>query len=144
MVKLSVAPVTDIDTDLTTDELVALYAAVGWTAYTREPELLAKAVRGSSYVVAARRDGQLVGLARALSDDATVCYLQDILVHPEAQRAGVGRALVTAVRERFAGVRQQVLLTDDEPGQRAFYESLGFAEIRDFAAGTLRAFVAFR
>jgi hypothetical protein len=34
-----------------------------------------------------------------------------------------------------------MLLTDDEPGQRAFYESLGYAEIRDHGEGTLRAFV---
>jgi ribosomal protein S18 acetylase RimI-like enzyme len=138
-VDLRVAQVTDIDAD----ELVGLYAAVGWTAYTKDPELLVAAVRGSTYVVAARRDGKLVGLARALSDGATICYLQDILVHPDAQRGGVGRALVTAVLEHFGPVRQQVLLTDDEPGQRAFYESLGFTEIRDLGAGTLRAFVRF-
>ena len=36
-----------------------------------------------------------------------------------------------------------VLLTDDEPGQRAFYESLGYRETRDFGEGTLRAFVRF-
>jgi GNAT superfamily N-acetyltransferase len=138
-VDLDIAPVVDVDAD----ELVGLYAAVGWTAYTKDPELLVAAVRGSTYVVAARRDGRLVGLARALSDGATICYLQDILVHPDAQRAGVGRALVGAVRERFGQVRQQVLITDDEPGQRAFYESLGFTEIRDFGEGTLRAFVRF-
>ena len=43
----------------------------------------------------------------------------------------------------FESVRQKVLLTDDEPGQRAFYESLGFAETRDFDDGSLRAFVKF-
>ncbi len=144
MVSLSIAPLTDTEVDAAADELVALYAAVGWTAYTKDPRLLVKAVRGSSYAVAARRDGRLVGLARALSDDATICYLQDILVDPAEQRTGLGTALVRAVRERFAGVRQQVLLTDDEPGQRAFYEALGFTEIRDLGAGTIRAFVVFQ
>ncbi|WP_347813698.1 hypothetical protein [Allobranchiibius sp. GilTou38] len=38
-------------------------------------------------------------------------------------------------------MRQKVLLSDDEPGQRAFYESLGYSETRDFDRGTLRAFV---
>ncbi len=50
-------------------------------------------------------------------DGATICYLHDVLVHPEAQRAGVGRALVRAALEPYAAVRQKVLLTDDEPGQ---------------------------
>jgi GNAT superfamily N-acetyltransferase len=125
------------------DELLALYASVGWTAYTAEPDTLVRGVEGSSLVVTARRAGRLVGLARAVSDGATICYVQDVLVAPDAQRCGVGGALVRTVLERYAAVRQTLLLTDDEPGQRAFYESLGLAELRDTADGTLRAFVRF-
>lgn len=124
-------------------ELLRLYESVGWTAYTKDPDLLRAAVSGSSYVVTARRDGALIGLARAMSDDATICYLQDVLVHPDEQRHGVGRLLVQAMLDRYAKVRQKVLLTDDEPAQRTFYESLGYAEIRDFGPGTLRSFVRF-
>jgi hypothetical protein len=56
----------------------------------------------------------------------------------------VGRALVRAVLDRYSHVRQHVLLTDDEPKQRAFYESLGYAEICDVEGASLRAFVRFR
>jgi GNAT superfamily N-acetyltransferase len=69
--------------------------------------------------------------------------VQDVLVHADVQRAGVGTALMDAVAQRYAHVRQHVLLTDDEPRQRGFYESLGYAESRDFADGSLRAFVRF-
>jgi GNAT superfamily N-acetyltransferase len=127
----------------TRDELVALYRAVGWTTYADDPETLVRAVAGSSCVVTARHQGALVGLARAVSDDATICYLQDILVAPDAQRAGVGSRLAGELLRRYATVRQKVLLTDDEPGQRAFYESLGYTEIRDFSQAQLRAFVRF-
>ena len=125
------------------DEVVGLYAAVGWTAYTRDPAVIAAGLRGAGFVATARLDGRLVGLVRAVSDDATISYVQDVLVHPEAQRRGVGAALMAAVADRYAHVRQHVLLTDDEPGQRAFYESLGYAEVRDHGSGTLRAFVRF-
>jgi GNAT superfamily N-acetyltransferase len=140
-VRLVDEPVVAPTAEVPLAELVELYAAVGWTAYT--PESLGKAIAGSSFVVTARLGGRLVGLARAISDDATICYLQDVLVHPDAQRRGIGRALVRAVLDRYAATRQKVLLTDDEPGQRAFYESLGYAEIRDFGPGTLRSFVRF-
>ncbi|PWJ48818.1 hypothetical protein SAMN06264364_12820 [Quadrisphaera granulorum] len=40
-------------------------------------------------------------------------------------------------------MRQQVLLTDDEPRHGAFYSSLGFAEAGEHPAGPLRAFVRF-
>jgi len=125
-------------------EVLALYDAVGWSVYTRRPEVLAAALAGSSLVVTARdAGGRLLGVARVVTDGATVCYLQDVLVHPDAQRRGIGRALVLAALEPYATVRQKVLLTDDEPGQRAFYSSLGYAETRDVAGGTLRAFVRF-
>jgi len=124
-------------------EVMALYDAVGWTAYTEDTSTLLAALAGSSLVLAARRDGQLVGLARVISDGASVCYVQDLLVHPDAQRTGVGRTLMLAVLERYAGLRQKVLLTDDKPGQRAFYETVGFRETRDHGAGSLRAFVRF-
>lgn len=126
-------------------EVVALYESVGWAAYTRDPGLLLQALRNSSFVVAARNpDGRLVGLARAVSDDATICYVQDILVDPGCQGAGVGRAMLEAVQARYRHVRQTVLLTDNEPGQRAFYEALGFTEGTDFTPEPLRVFALFR
>lgn len=107
-------------------ELLALYDAVGWTAYTRDPDRLVAAVAGSHTVLTARDDdGRLVGLARTVSDGASICYLQDVLVVPEAQRSGIGRALLQAVLTEYAELRQFVLLTDDDPTQRAFYTSLG-------------------
>jgi GNAT superfamily N-acetyltransferase len=131
------SPVLDID------EVVELYRSVGWSAYAEDAVRLSAALHGSSRVVMARLGDRLVGLARVVSDGASICYLQDVLVHPASRRAGVGRALVLAALEPYASVRQKVLLTDDDPGQRAFYESLGFCETRDFRSGTLRAFVRF-
>lgn len=125
------------------EELVELYDAVGWSAYTSDPDVLEAAVRGSTHVVTARHGDDLLGLARVVSDGASIAYLQDVLVRPELQREGVGRQLVQAALEPFAHCRQKVLLTDDEPRQRAFYESLGYAEIRDHGDGSLRAFVRF-
>lgn len=126
-------------------ELVSLYEAVGWSAYTNDGERLARAVRGSHLVLCARNDasGSLVGLVRTVSDGETIVYVQDILVTPDDQREGIGGALLDAVLERYADVRQLVLLTDDGPGQRAFYESRGLTEAHDMAPHPTRAFVRF-
>lgn len=93
-------------------EVVDLYRAVGWTTYTDHPDMLQAALAGSTRVATAHRSGRLVGLARVLSDGASICYLQDVLVHPDEQRNGTGRRLVLAALDPYAGVRQKVLLTD--------------------------------
>jgi GNAT superfamily N-acetyltransferase len=126
-------------------DLLDLYGSVGWSAYTRDPELLAQAVRNSSFVVAARNDGgDLVGLARAISDDSTICYVQDLLVRPEYQGSGIGRSMLASITERYGHVRQTVLITDDEPAQRAFYQAMGFTEGADFSPDPVRVFARFR
>jgi hypothetical protein len=53
-----------ITADLKLDEVVALYEAVGWTAYTREPDTIAAGLRGASFVAGVFDAGRLVGLIR--------------------------------------------------------------------------------
>lgn len=51
------------------EELVDLYTAVGWTAYTKSPADLVPMCAGSLYLACARDDsGQLAGLVRAIGD----------------------------------------------------------------------------
>lgn len=127
--------------ELSFEDVLPLYDSVGWTAYTDDPETLLKALRGSSFVVAAWDGERLIGLARAISDDTTIMYLQDILVAPSHHRRGVGKALAEAALDRYRHVRQKVLLTDSDPAQKQFYESLGFSEVGGAGAEQLRSFV---
>lgn len=124
------------------EELVSLYNAVGWAAYTRDPVRLAAAVSASLAVVTARQDGELIGLARVVGDGQTIVYLQDILIRPTHQRRGIGRELFQRVFAPYSDVRQKVLITDDEASQHAFYESMGFTETGDLDY-PIRTFVQF-
>jgi GNAT superfamily N-acetyltransferase len=122
-------------------ELARLYESVGWTAYTDDLDALSRAVANSTFVVTARVDGQLVGLARAISDDVSVVYVQDVLVDPTSQRQGVGRQLLERCLDRFSHVRQRVLLTDDEPHQHRLYRSVGLHDVAELRNPALHAFV---
>src|SRR4030095_11422818 len=129
--------------DLSLEQLVNLYNAVGWAANTNAEQRpkLQEAIRNSTYVVTAWNGSQPVGLARCLSDDVSVCYLQDILIHPDYQRLGIGRTLLLNCLAHFAHVRMKVLMTDDEERQKKFYESLGYKNTRDLTRIKLNAFV---
>ena len=129
------------DRPIPLEHLLELYASVGWTAYTREPERLERAFDGSTYVVGAWEADELIGVCRVLSDDASIIYVQDILVDPDHQRRGIGRELLKHVLNRYSHCRQKVLMTDDRPEQKAFYEALGFTRLDLREGPALRAFV---
>ena len=92
-------------------------------------------------MLVAKVDTELLGVVRVVSDDASIVYVQDIVVHPNARRKGVGRAMLNAVLHRYRHVRQKVLLTDDRPEQLAFCTALNFKNARDLKRTLLNAFV---
>ncbi|GAA1949916.1 GNAT family N-acetyltransferase [Kitasatospora viridis] len=118
-------------------EFLALYASVEWTGYTEDPERMLRGLVNSHLVLTARDGaGTLLGMARTISDDAAVCYVQDLLVHPGHHRAGIGRALVEELKERYRHCRFVLLSTEAEsaPGgarNHAFYRSLGFLSLAE-------------
>ena len=114
------------------EEILPLYASVGWTAYTDEPDALRRGFAGSLLTLAAYEGETLAGLVRTVGDGETVVLVQDLLVFPQYQRRGVGTALMRAVMDRFADVRQLQLMTDDTEKTLAFYRSLGLHELSDF------------
>lgn len=115
------------------EALVALYGAVGWTAYTAQPDRLEAAVRGSTWVQTLWEGEALIGLVRVVSDDASIAWLQDILVHPDHQRRGLGRQLMQAALDRFGHVTRICLMTDGTVAQRAFYTAFGFVDTDDLS-----------
>ena len=112
-------------------EILSLYASVGWTAYTAQPEKLKEGFACSLLTLAAYEQEQLVGLIRTVGDGHTVVFIQDLLVLPSHQRQGIGTALMKSVLHRFMHVRQIELATDDTPQTVAFYESLGFRRMQE-------------
>ena len=113
------------------EEALRLYESVGWTAYTAEPEKLQSAFENSLSVLGAFDGEKLLGIIRAVGDGASIVFIQDILVFPEYQRNGVGRALMNALLEKYRRVRQIELATDDVPETLEFYKALGFQEMSE-------------
>ena len=111
------------------EQVLALYGSVGWVAYTRQPEVLKAGFEHSLLILGAYEGDALIGLLRAVGDGNTVILLQDILVHPDHRRQGIGSALIRTALDRFKSVRQVLLITDDTPETTAFYASLGFKAV---------------
>lgn len=114
-------------TDYREEEILRLYSAAGWTAYTENKAALRQGFRHSLLVLAAYEDGELAGILRAVGDGYTIVFIQDILVSPQYRRQGIGTTLFRTVLERYPAVRQIELTADNTPEAVAFYRSLGFS-----------------
>lgn len=105
------------------DEVLGLYEANGWSS-ARKPAQLMAALRASHALVTARVGARLVGLGNAISDGFLVVYYPHMLVHPEFQGLGVGKAMMQRLQEKYRDFHQQILVADGKAVD--FYKSVGF------------------
>ncbi|MEX6702888.1 GNAT family N-acetyltransferase [Peribacillus frigoritolerans] len=119
------------------DDLRSLYEDVDWYAYTKDLNQLQQALIQSLNVVTAWEHRKLIGLTRIVGDGLTIVYVQDILVLNAYQNQGIATIMMQHVLEKYKDVRQKVLLTEEAPDVRHFYEKNGF---QSCDKGTLVAF----
>ncbi|WP_229263677.1 GNAT family N-acetyltransferase [Cohnella cholangitidis] len=67
---------------------------------------------------------RLIGVARAITDYAYCCYLSDLAVRGEYQKAGIGKELVRIVREQIGEEVSLLLLS--APSAMDYYPRIGF------------------
>jgi len=106
-----------------TREVIEIYSANDWSSADK-PDALMQALRNSHYLLTARKNGKLVGLANAISDGHLVVYYPHLLVHPQFQGQGIGRRIMETMSERYASFHQQMLTADIDAV--SFYQEVGF------------------
>ena len=121
-------------------QLEKLYNDVEWYAYTNDLDVLQQAISHSLEVISAWNGDELVALIRVVGDGLTIIYIQDILVLNAYQNQGIATQLMQQILEKYKHVRQKVLLTEEAPDVRRFYEKNGFESCDK---GSLVAFVRF-
>lgn len=90
-----------------------------------DQERFSAMVRNANLIVVCRIKGELVGIARSISDFSYVTYLSDIAVIRKYQRSGIGRALIEATRQE-ASLAKIVLLS--APAATDYYPHIGFSQ----------------
>ena len=104
---------------------------VASTLGTRRPvgdlDRLAAMLRHADLVVTARHDGQLVGVARAITDFSYCCYLSDLAVDGSFQRQGMGRRLI-AETHAGAGAGTTLILVA-APAAAGYYPAIGMVPL---------------
>ena len=90
----------------------------------KKPEDLKIAFSNSRYKCFVFDDEKLIGVGRALADGVDCSYLCDVAVHPDYQGIGLGKDIITKLKELSAGHKKIILYAN--PGKEGFYKKLGF------------------
>jgi GNAT superfamily N-acetyltransferase len=114
--------------DLNIQDYNTLRKAVGW-----QPINDAQAERGiknSFYIVTAKKNEITVGMARVVSDGGYVAIIVDVIVMPEYQGLGIGKAIMQNVMDFLHcsiqdGERLHINLMAAH-GKEEFYKKFGF------------------
>lgn len=82
----------------------------------------------SDLIMVAEEDGEIVGALIGTIERNHGCYYR-IAIHPDHRRKGIGKALVSAMEQRFQSRKvSRILVAGDEHNAAAmpFYEALGY------------------
>jgi len=116
------------ENNLTVEDFQELRATAGW--FKVHTILAERSVKGTLYSVCAYTGGKTIGMARVIGDGGMTLFVQDVVVHPDYQRQGIGRKLMEYVMNYISlsapeeSVLQVSLMASK--GKEAFYEKFGF------------------
>ncbi len=82
----------------TLEEYKYLCESVGWTNFMNF-EVVETSLKNSIHCITVKDNEQIVGMGRIVGDGAIYFYIQDIMVHPDYQKKGIGNEIMNLLVE---------------------------------------------
>ncbi|MCY7377094.1 MAG: GNAT family N-acetyltransferase [Pyrinomonadaceae bacterium] len=112
-----------------TGQIIELYKHCGLPRPIHDEKRITEMFANSNLVISAWFDGELVGVSRSLTDFVWCCYLADLAVRKDFQKAGVGRKLVEMTREKVSEKSMVLLLS--VPDALGYYPKIGMEKVEN-------------
>lgn len=96
--------ITLVKNKLDVDTYLKLRASVRWKPLSRTQAQ--KAIDNSLFIVVAYDGRRPAGMGRIVGDGAVICYIQDLLVHPNYQGMGIGKRILQELRNYALSIRE--------------------------------------
>ena len=92
------------------EKIIEVFESSGIIRPTKEKERIRFMFENANLIYFAYNNGELIGLARCVTDFSYCCYLSDLAVKKEYQKQGVGKKLIEKVREHIGEKVSLILL----------------------------------
>ncbi|AKH20012.1 GNAT family N-acetyltransferase [Sedimenticola thiotaurini] len=116
-----------VNSPVSTDQFITLLheSTLGERRPVEDRACMEGMIRNSDLMVTAWYGGELVGMARSVTDFHYACYLSDLAVHKKHQRSGIGRELQRITQAQLGPHCKLILLA--APAANAYYSHIGYA-----------------
>jgi len=106
-------------------EVADLYVELGWgTSAEYSPARMKRSLANCDIVVSARNEaGELVGIARVLTDYAMDTKILDMIIAPEYQKQGIGKTIMQEIERLCKGT---AIYCETEKKNFGFVEKCGY------------------
>ena len=92
-----------------------------------EPAAHRKSFENSQVTVFIRREGQLIGFGRAISDGVFQAAIYDVAILPEYQAQGIGTLIIKTIIDKLSDCN---FILYAAVGKEGFYQTLGFRKMK--------------
>ncbi|GGX66536.1 GNAT family N-acetyltransferase [Saccharospirillum salsuginis] len=115
-----------INEPVSTDQFIELLkdSTLGERRPVDNRECMSGMISNSNLIVSAWHEGQLVGIARSVTDFHYACYLSDLAVSQNFQKLGIGKQLLSLTQAQLGPECKLILIA--APAANAYYEHIGF------------------
>lgn len=112
------------------NEITLLYRLEGWWSQeSDDPDMVAQIVSGSHCFMIVTKDGETIGMGRALSDGVSDAYIQDVTVKKHYRGQGIGTQIIQKLVERLNADGLEWIGLIAEKNSHKFYKRLGFKKM---------------
>lgn len=110
----------------TTEEYNNLKQLVGWPVL--EASTTKRGIANSIFAVCIVNENAIIGMGRIIGDGAIYFHIQDVIVHPDFQRMGIGKMIMNELMKYIDGAapKNANLGLMCSKGREKFYSDYGF------------------
>lgn len=118
-----------INAPIETAQIIELYGNCGLPRPIHDEARITEMFANSTLVISAWFNEELIGISRSITDFVWCCYLADLAVRKDFQKAGVGRKLVELTREAVSEKSMVLLLS--VPDAMEYYPKIGMGKVEN-------------
>ncbi|PLX15855.1 MAG: N-acetyltransferase, partial [Candidatus Muiribacterium halophilum] len=116
------------------ETILSFYIDAGWwgDCSDHDKEAIYNMIKGSFIFAGIFLSGELIGMARVLSDGVSDAYIQDVFVLEKYRGKGIGKKVIEYLLDELKRNGIDWIGLIGRPGTGYFYNKCGFSEMKDF------------